>query len=174
MTFPELTLSEPQRRVLAAWAADCAERTLPLFERHAPGDLRPRQAIDGLRAFARGGQHACQALAAAAHAAARTVTDPAAVAAARAAGHAAAVAQTGSHARGVIYAAKAAADPDEELDWQAAHASPGGPGDPARPAVAGGRLARRPPARPAAAQLVANRRAPSSRPPWRIATTSLA
>ena len=110
--------------MLAAWAADCAERALPAFERHAPGDARPRAAVDGVRAFARGEQDACEALAAAAHAAARTVTDPAAVAAARAAGHAAAIARTGSHARGVIYAAKAAADPEAELDWQAAHASP--------------------------------------------------
>ena len=121
--MPDLTLSEAERRVLAAWAADCAERALPRF---ATDDPRPQQAIDGARAFARGELdiEGCQALSRAAHAAARTVTDPAAVAAARAAGHAAAIAQTGSHARGVIYAAKAAPDPDEELDWQAAHASP--------------------------------------------------
>jgi hypothetical protein len=35
-----LTLSEDDRRVLAVWAAACAEQTLPLFEaqarRHAP------------------------------------------------------------------------------------------------------------------------------------------
>lgn len=48
------TLSEDDRRVLAVWAADCAERTLPLFEARAPADARPREAIDGLRAFARG------------------------------------------------------------------------------------------------------------------------
>lgn len=49
-----LTLSEDDRRVLAVWAADCAERTLSLFEVQAPGDTRPRDAIDGLRAFAGG------------------------------------------------------------------------------------------------------------------------
>ncbi len=49
-----LTLSEDDRRVLAVWAADCAERTLSLFEAQAPSDTRPREAIDGLRAFARG------------------------------------------------------------------------------------------------------------------------
>ena len=48
-----LTLSEDDRRVLGGWAADCAERTLRLFEDHAPGNSRPREAIDGLRAFAR-------------------------------------------------------------------------------------------------------------------------
>jgi hypothetical protein len=49
-----LTLSEDDRRVLAAWAADYAERTLSLFEARAPSGVRPRDAIDGLRAFARG------------------------------------------------------------------------------------------------------------------------
>jgi hypothetical protein len=40
-----LTLSEDDRRVLAVWAADCAERTLSLFEAQAPSDARPRDAI---------------------------------------------------------------------------------------------------------------------------------
>jgi len=79
------TLSEDDRRVLAVWAADCAERTLPLFEAQAPNDTRPRDAIDGLRAFARGELRIgkVRALAARAHAAAREIGDPAAVAAAR-------------------------------------------------------------------------------------------
>jgi len=41
-----LTLSEDDRRVLAVWAADCAERTLSLFEAQAPSDTRARDAID--------------------------------------------------------------------------------------------------------------------------------
>jgi hypothetical protein len=49
-----LTLSEDDRRVLAVWAADCAERTLWLFEARAPDATRPGDAIHGLRAFARG------------------------------------------------------------------------------------------------------------------------
>jgi hypothetical protein len=120
--------------VLAPWAADCAERVLPLFEARAPTDTRPRAAIDGLRAFAGGELRigAVRALAAAAHAAAREVGDPAAVAAARAAGQAAGVAHMAAHARGVAYAAKAAglAAPDDptaaadELGWQLRHASP--------------------------------------------------
>jgi Imm-5 like putative immunity protein len=83
-----LTLSEDDRRVLAAWAADCAERTLSLFEAEAPNDPRPRAAIDGLRAFARGELRIgpVRALAARAHAAAREVSHPAAVAAPREAG----------------------------------------------------------------------------------------
>jgi len=128
-----LTLSEDDRRVLAVWAADCAERTLPLFEAQAPGDLRPREAIDGVRAFARGESRIgpVRALSAGAHAAAREVGEPAAVAAARAAGHAAGVAHMAAHARGVAYAALAAGlaaplDPAAgggEVRWQERHAS---------------------------------------------------
>ena len=130
-----LTLSEADRRVLAVWAADCAERTLSLFEAQAPSDTRPRDAIDGLRAFTRGELRIgpVRALAARAHAAARETGDPAAVAAARAAGQAAGVAHMAAHARGAAaYAAKAAGlaapnDPTAEADevrWQQSHASP--------------------------------------------------
>jgi hypothetical protein len=129
-----LTLSEDDRRVLAVWAADCAERTLPLFEVQAPSDTRPRDAIDGLRAFARGEMRIgeVRTLSAQAHAAAREIGDPAAVAAARAAGQAAAVAHMAAHARGVAYAAIAAglAAPDDptavadEVGWQLKHSSP--------------------------------------------------
>lgn len=129
-----LTLSEDDRRVLADWAADCAERVLPLFERQAPSDTRPRDAIEGVRAFARGELRIgpARALAVAAHAAAREVGEPAAVAAARAAGHAVATAHMASHARGVpAYAAKArslAAPGDrsavsDEIRWAVDHAS---------------------------------------------------
>ena len=121
--------------MLAVWAADCAERTLPLFETVAPDDTRPRDAIDGARAFARGELRIgpARSLSIAAHAAAREVGDPAAVAAARAAGHAAAPAHMASHARGVpAYAgiARARAAPDDpaaatdEVRWAAGHASP--------------------------------------------------
>ncbi len=129
-----LTLGEDERRVLAVWAADCAERTLPLFEAQAPGDSRPRDAIDGVRAFSRGELRIgpVRTLAVSAHAAARDVGDPAATAAARAAGHAAAVAHMASHARGVAYAAIAAglAAPDDpgavakEARWQQGHLTP--------------------------------------------------
>jgi hypothetical protein len=130
-----LTLSEDDRRVLAVWAADCAERTLSLFEAQAPSDTRPRDAIDGLRAFARGDMRIgrVRALSAQAHAAAREVGDPAARAAARAAGHAAGVAHMAAHARGApAYAAMAAGlaapgDPTavrDEVRWALHHASP--------------------------------------------------
>ena len=129
-----LTLSEDDRRVLAVWAADCAQRTLSLFETQAPDDTRPRDAIDGLRAFARGEMRIgpVRALSAAAHAAARDVADPAAVAAARAAGQAAGTAHMAAHARGAaVYAVKAvglaapddSAAVDNEIRWQLDHSS---------------------------------------------------
>ena len=129
-----LTLTEDDRRVLAPWAADCAERVLPLFEAEAPEDPRPRLAIEGVRAFARGEVRIgpARALSVAAHAAAREVSGPAATAAARAAGHAVATAHMGSHARGVPAHASIAAGlaaPDNpsaassELAWAIDHAS---------------------------------------------------
>ena len=36
------------------FAADCAERVLPIFEKDSPKDDRPRKAIEAARAFARG------------------------------------------------------------------------------------------------------------------------
>ncbi|WP_030774775.1 MULTISPECIES: putative immunity protein [unclassified Streptomyces] len=88
----EVTISEEDRRQLGLWAADCVERALPLFEAKAPSDPRPREAIEGIRAFVREGKRTAhlRSLAWAAHAAAREVDDPAATAAARAACHAAA------------------------------------------------------------------------------------
>jgi hypothetical protein len=129
------TLSEADRRVLAVWAADCAERTLSLFEAQAPSDTRPRDAIDGLRAFTRGELRIgpVRVLAVRSHEAAREIGDPAAVAAARAAGQAAGVAHMAAHALGAAaYAAKATGlaapnDPTAEADevgWQQSHASP--------------------------------------------------
>jgi hypothetical protein len=122
------TLSEADRRIVAVWAADCAERALGLFEAEAPGDSRPREAIARLRAFARGELGVAEARRRfVAHAAARDVSAPAAVAAARAAGQAASVPHMGAHALGAAaYATKAAglaaADlPEtvsEEICWQ--------------------------------------------------------
>ena len=85
------TLSLESLRVLGNWAADCAERALPVFEKHAVSDTRPRAAIEGVRVFAGGGKRTAQlrSLALAAMAAAREVGDLSAAAAARAAGLAA-------------------------------------------------------------------------------------
>lgn len=90
---PLLTLED--LRQIAGWAAGCAERVLPAFERVAPKDARPREAILAARVFAQGGARTARLRAAAwaAHAAAREVDGPAA-AAARAASAAAATAYT--------------------------------------------------------------------------------
>ena len=138
-----MTLTEEDLRLVGLWAADCAERVLPLFEAKAPSDTRPREAIEGIRAFARGGKRTARlrSLAWAALAAAREVGDPVATAAARAAGLAAATAYThalatlgqAKHALGpAVYGARArefaaADDPsvgDEEIRWAIEHASP--------------------------------------------------
>ncbi len=90
------TLSLESLRAIGGWAADCAERALPIYEKQADSDSRPRAAIEGIRVFAAGGKRTAQlrSLALAAHAAARETNDPAAAAAARAAGLAAASAYT--------------------------------------------------------------------------------
>lgn len=83
-------------RAIGGWAADCAEQALVVFETHSPQDPRPREALLGIREFARGGKRAARlrTLATAANAAAREVGHAAAAAAARAAGLAAASAYT--------------------------------------------------------------------------------
>lgn len=83
-------------RAIGSWAADCAERALVVFETHADADTRPRAAIEGIRVFAAGGKRTAQLrnLALAAMTAAREIGDPAAAAAARAAGLAASSAYT--------------------------------------------------------------------------------
>ncbi|WP_370296654.1 putative immunity protein [Agromyces sp. LHK192] len=104
------TLDEPDRRLVAAWAADCAERVLHLFEAEAPADGRPRDAIARARAFARGELGAAEEIRRrfVAGRAANTVRAPAAVAAARAAAQAAGVAHMGAHALGAAaYAVRA-------------------------------------------------------------------
>jgi hypothetical protein len=123
------TLSEADRRIVAMWAADCAEHVLDLFESECRDDSRPREAIVRARAFGRGELDVAQEIRRrfAGGGAAREVSTPAAVAAARAAGQAAAVAHMGAHALGAAaYAATAAglaaADRpgavSEEVRWQ--------------------------------------------------------
>ncbi len=89
-------LSLDSLRAIGSWAADCAERALPVFEQHADSDPRPRAAIEGIRAFAGGGKRtaALRSLAMSAFSAAREAGNPAAAAAARAAGLAASSAYT--------------------------------------------------------------------------------
>ncbi len=105
-------LKQLDRRSMIAWAAECAEQVLPIFEQYVPQDNRPRRAIEAGQAWARKEIPMSEARAAAfaAHAAARDAGNAAATAAARAAGHAAATAHVAGHAaHAATYAAKAAA-----------------------------------------------------------------
>ena len=122
------TLTDSDHRLLALWAAACAEHVLHLFESAQPHDDRPRQAIEHARAWARGGATMTQARTAAGHAngAARDLRG-APRHAAYAAAQAAAVAHVAAHELGAAaYAIKAAraAAPDAdnagrvECRWQ--------------------------------------------------------
>lgn len=130
VTSPQ-SLSERDRRLVAAWAADCAERVLPLFEAERPDDGRPRAAIARTRAFARGElDTASEIRRRFGDGSAARGLKPAAAAAARAAGQAQAVCHMGAHALGAAaYAARAAglANPErpdavtDEIRWQLDH-----------------------------------------------------
>lgn len=117
-------LEKAAHRLLATWAADCAEHVLRLAPAR-PRDDRPRRAIEVARAWARGEVPVgvAQKAAVAAHAAAREADTPAAVAVARAAGHAAATAHAADHSLGAaLYSMKAieasGAPGDPERAWQ--------------------------------------------------------
>lgn len=95
-TSKAITLSMESLRALADWAANCAERSLEVYEAQSHGDARPRAAIESSRAFA-GGEKRSSRLrtsAWAAHAAAREIGDLASASAAHAASMAAAIAYT--------------------------------------------------------------------------------
>ena len=104
------TLTDSDHRLLALWAASCAEHVLELFEAARPDDPRPRQAIQHARAWAHGDATMTEARTAAGHAngAARELSG-AARHAAYAAAQAAAVAHVSAHELGAAaYAIKAA------------------------------------------------------------------
>jgi hypothetical protein len=104
------TLTDSDHRLLALWAALCAEHVLHLFESVQPSDPRPRQAIENTRAWARGEIKMSQSRDSAGHAqAAARELSGAARHAAYAAGQAAAVAHVAAHELGAAaYAIKAA------------------------------------------------------------------
>ena len=124
------SLTDEDHRLLAEWAAVCAEHVLHLFEREQPSDPRPRQAITTARYWIRGDVPMKDAhrAAFAANAAARGLGEPAKFAA-LAAGQAVAVAHVAAHDLGAAaYAIRAvqAASPSgraeteriRERDWQ--------------------------------------------------------
>ena len=125
------TIELKDHQLLALWSAACAERVLHVFEAASPSDDRPRRAIEGARAWARGELKMTDArkIAFASHAAARETNNESACLAARAAGHAAATAQVAAHSpHAAAYAIKAIAKQctrvkndeflDAEREWQ--------------------------------------------------------
>ena len=124
------TLEDSQHRLLAAWAADCAEHVLDYFLLQHPNDDRPQRAIEQARAWSRDEISMTQAREAAyaAHDAAKMATG-AARESARAAGHAVATAHMADHELGAaayaIRAVRAASSTDTrdeagqiECQWQ--------------------------------------------------------
>src|SRR5213076_2527529 len=96
-------------RLLALWAAACAEHVLPLFDVVRPQDPRPREAIEQIRAWARGDVKMMETRAAGGHAmgAARDLRGAPRFAA-YAAGQAAVVSHVAEHELGAAaYAIKA-------------------------------------------------------------------
>lgn len=122
------TLTDSDHHLLALWAADCAEHVLHLFEQVEPGDPRPRQAIEQVRAWTRGEIRMWDSRSAGGHAmAAARPLSGAPRFAAFAAGQAAVVAHVAEHDLGAAaYAIKAvrAAEGEEagheECRWQRA------------------------------------------------------
>ena len=124
--------NKQDQRSLAIWAADCAERVLPFFEKACPKDDRPRKAIEACRTWVRTGVFKMADIrkaALAAHAAAREAKENnAACFAARAAGQAVATAHVPQHAFGAAYyalkvvaaanSANAEVKIAKELNWQ--------------------------------------------------------
>ncbi len=103
------TLTDENHRLLAMWAADCAEHVLHFFEEARPEDDRPHRAIEAARAWTRGELKMMEARALGGHAmgAARDLKGAARFAA-YAAGQAAVVAHVAAHDLGAAaYAIKA-------------------------------------------------------------------
>jgi hypothetical protein len=123
------SLTDANHHLLADWAAQCAEHVLHLFEREAPEDFRPRNAIEVARAWIRGEVPMTFAhdTAFTANAAGKGLSDAARFAA-LSAGQAVAVAHVAAHDLGAaayaIRAVQAAAPEDadvarlRERDWQ--------------------------------------------------------
>ncbi|WP_338425611.1 putative immunity protein [Sphingopyxis kveilinensis] len=126
------SLSLSDRRLVAEWAAACADRVLWLFETVCPDDDRPRTAIVRAQAFAAGELAAAAGIRQRFGGGGIAAKSPAATAAARAAGQASAVCHMGTHALGAAAYAILAVKmevPDrpeaaeDEMDWQRAQMS---------------------------------------------------
>lgn len=109
------------------WALDTAEHVLPKFTAIAPFDPRPSECIRLGREWLNGTVPftLVRATALAAHRAARSISDPCAIAAARACGHAIATIHVQTHCIGAAwYGLKACPDDESkktERAWQLDH-----------------------------------------------------
>lgn len=128
------TLSDSDRRELARWAAECAERVLPLFDGDATARRVLEDALERTRAYHRGESSAKDEIRRRFEAvrAAKSAVSQAGAAAAQSVAQASAVAHMGAHALGAAaYAVKAislvhsgAGDAevkdrtDHEIEWQ--------------------------------------------------------
>jgi hypothetical protein len=125
--------SKQNQKLLAIWAAACAKRVLPHFEKAYPQDERPRKAITACRTWVRTGVFHMKDIRKAsldAHAAARKAKSKGnlrACFAARAAGQAVATAHVPEHAFGPAYyslkigALNSDTKVIKELNWQTKH-----------------------------------------------------
>ena len=122
-------LKNCDQNLTARWALDAAMHVLYLFEEKNSKDQRPRQALHALKLWMDGKISMADARTYAldSHHAAKNETDPGAIAAARACGHACAVAHVKTHANGVMMYAILASmyanggDRTPETDWQYNH-----------------------------------------------------
>ena len=129
-------VNKTDKKTLAVWAIDCAERVMRYFEEKYPADTRPRQALETLETWIDTGVFKMAVIRNAslsAHSAARDVEeDNPARSVAHAAGQAVATAHVPTHAIGAaIYALQAIhRDADasvandavaKEREWQYAH-----------------------------------------------------
>jgi hypothetical protein len=126
-------IDKTDKKILALWAIDCAERILPYFEEKYPKDNRPRNAIKTLKTWIDTGIFKMAVIRKASldsHAAARKINeDNPAKSAARAAGQTVATAHVKAHSMGsAIYALQAIyrvtnSDKaiDKEREWQYKH-----------------------------------------------------
>ena len=104
---------QPDKKVLALWAIDCAEHVLPCFEEKYHSDKRPRKALETLNEWVDTGVFKMSVIRKAslnAHAAAKDAKEDYAKYAAHAAGQAVATAHVPTHALGSsVYAIRAVA-----------------------------------------------------------------
>jgi hypothetical protein len=119
-------LTKEQHQELMAWAIECAEHVLPLYGAQVDSRLIIALKVADEWRLGRASVGDARKAAVAAHDVARSAPDPAAVAVARAVGHAVATAHMADHSLGpIVYGLKAmkaaGGSVESEWQWQKAH-----------------------------------------------------